>query len=228
MRYYAEALRYASRLNPYPPIDHRDLVHTAYLNYFKAHGTNLFDQHPGTVFRTIKYTFFDSIKHKSWTKDKQAQGVRQFQPINELDAVTTITPHDIAVGNELKGKSEELLATTSGFTHKVLALKLRNFTNAEIADELEVTRGLITYYLKKVNLSILNPSMIFSASSLKNRKKITRETFNRNPLYAQEYIYDVDMGADYNEYYTLLAHRTETGEGLLIVEKYDANRRAPN
>jgi hypothetical protein len=36
---------------------YRDVVHEAYLRYYKTKSANLFDQHEGTVLRYVKYTY---------------------------------------------------------------------------------------------------------------------------------------------------------------------------
>lgn len=69
--------------------------------------------------------------------------------------------------------------------------------------------------------------IIFAASPLKKRKRILRETWNHNPSYSLEYEYNEDNGSTWNEWYTLYAHKTLRGEGLLVKEKYDDKKLAP-
>jgi len=50
-------------------------------------------------------------------------------------------------------------------------------------------------------------------------KRITRTTFNKNPMYAEEFEYNVENDSDSNECYTIMTHRVKGRDaGLLIKE----------
>lgn len=152
---YSTARRYAGKLKPYSPTEPLDLVHDAFVTWYKKTGKNLFDEELPTVLTCVRYVFLDFIKRKKWSKDKEWQGTRQNVELEEHHVVYSITPHDELVGKELMERMKTLLNETNGMLHQIIEKRFEGFTNTEIAEKLVVAKSLITYYLKNVDLTKL-------------------------------------------------------------------------
>jgi hypothetical protein len=162
---YRQAKRYAFKLDPN---NYKDICHDAYLSYYKQKQCNLFLEPPGIISNMIKWTTFDYWKRKSWSFNKENQGVRQFSSFSDgdemlADRANHITPIDELVASELLNRFVKLTETTRDsravFTknieiiRKILQLRLQSFTNKEIAEELGVSKSLITYYINQTDLN---------------------------------------------------------------------------
>lgn len=195
---YWKARSYAFRLEPGL---YRDLVHDAFLDYAVKRNKNLFDEPLGVIFRVIKNKFFDFLK---------AKYVRNYEEYND-HLITTTTPIDILEYQELderiKGSPSMLNNNNSKpeILQAIIDLKLRGFTNTEVAEELNLSKALIGYYLKRLMSYINNP---FTGKKEKGRS-ISLHQWEK--LSDKE---DYDLEDD-NEFYILRRHK-ESKEGLLV------------
>lgn len=154
---YREALRYAYRLNQ---THYKDIVHDAYLAYYKSKGINLFDQHRGVITKTVKNVYWNGfiiMKQFMWRGVKYPKVywplVEDFQhePKNRgetcIVAKTTETPGDIMI-------FEDLLATIRGKLkpkqEEVYTKLLAGYSSAEIAEQVNTSRQLINHRVNKI------------------------------------------------------------------------------
>jgi len=143
LKYYYEAIRYATKLNLYPPFEARDLTHDAYVAWHNKTGNNLFDEHPRTIFSVLRNVFRDKLKRSTWSFNKEQQGSRQY--VEFKDHVTSrVTPYDIMVGQQLLDRMKQTVKPS------VLDLKLEGYTNKEIAHKLNVTKAAVTWHTNKL------------------------------------------------------------------------------
>lgn len=156
------------------PDNHKDLCHDAYISYWKGTGKNLFDESEGMITTVIKRTAFSFWKSNSWQHNKERQGSRQFVQFIGGDEDGTvddemiphkfnpITPLDELVAQELLDKYYVLTETqresrghNTHIIRKILDMRIEGFNNKEIAEELGVTKSLVTYYVKESGLNKL-------------------------------------------------------------------------
>lgn len=215
------------------PVFYRDVCHDAYVSYYNTTGLNLFEQPIALAKLVAKRKLYEYWKSTYFTKDGSQVGKREFLEFSagedgfSAHAFNNITPDLILEGKELEERIQKFIESLpevesvfikdKNILKKIVQLRVRGFTNKEVAEELNISKGLVTYYLKKVNLELMiNP---FNGNPTKVIKRITRETFDRNPKYKEEF--EEGDGADYNEYYTLLTSKENPKEGLLIREIKD-------
>ena len=201
MQYYQQARSYAYKLDP---ILYRDLVHDTYVS-FQNRGRDLFSEPLPLIFRAIKYTFWDYLKHKYGTGDVRYV----LEPYQEQ--ITEITPFEELVAVELEEKIEDGLQTITPrdkpqILKQIVHLKCRGFLNTEIAEHLGVSKHLIGYYLKQLMSFINNP---FNGSKTKITKKLSEKAWEKRKDH-DEFELEVD-----SEYSKLFVH-SESKEGWLV------------
>lgn len=169
---------------------YRDILHDAYLAWWNKCERDLFDEHIGTIIKTVKYTFFAHLKNNVWFYNKVNQGQRKFVEFDENIFYAT-TPEDEYIATELLGEYMELInsvpkdrAVFTGneeTTKEILTKRLNGYTNKEIAEEMGISKALITYYLNRTKLSEFetrNKKMInnpFNGSKTKVKKRLTEK-----------------------------------------------------
>ena len=149
MRYYYEAIRYAGRLNLYPPFEARDLVHDSYVAWYNKTKSNLFEESPRTIFSVVRNVFRDKLKRSTWTYDKENQGTRQIFTFEDQLSYD-ITPLDEVIGEETKNELVNLIETTTPPLKDILYLRMEGYTNKEISEALSKSKAFVTHHLKKV------------------------------------------------------------------------------
>lgn len=162
---YKKAKKYAKKLRR---VDSLDLVHDAYLVYHSRTGKDLFDEPIGRIFKIIQTSFHESINktkhqgggsnHKRWTKrkfiSKPYATYRHFSPFNE-ERVNNVTPLDICIANDLERAYKGLYVDQQGILRDILILKGQGYKNIEISSTLDISKQLVGYYLKQVDLGII-------------------------------------------------------------------------
>ena len=177
---YSTAKRYVQRLNLTDPLD---LLHDAYLNWYDKTGSDLFDEPMPRVYTVIKYTFRAHLKLGDWTtggsatyngkkvkkfitprhtSKRQYSSFRDggtFAPASDYyeaaDKADMVTPLDILIAKETRSRYLDLAIDEKSL--KILELKSLGLRNKDIAEDWNITRAMVTYYLRKVNQkSILN------------------------------------------------------------------------
>jgi DNA-directed RNA polymerase specialized sigma24 family protein len=144
---YNKAKRYLRKVDP---ILYKDILHDAYLNYFRRTGLNLFERSNGNVIGVVKNQWFENLRKGMYKKG----GVRfpfQFSPFED-QTITTTTPLDIFIANETY---ETISNRTLGFQHPsvaagVLELKYEGYDNEEIAEKLNLSVHQVKRYTKSL------------------------------------------------------------------------------
>lgn len=163
---YALANRYAWKLKY---TDSTDLVHDCYLMWWDKNKRNLFEEPNGVICKVIKLSFLSYLKKDNYTYNKTSYGKRAYESFDSesLHTYNTITPEDHLIGkelltsyNDLINKCQDSRAVFTGNVDSlrlILKRRLEGFNNKEIADELGVSKSLITYYLDQTNFKLLKP-----------------------------------------------------------------------
>lgn len=241
LEHYRKARRYASALDRDL---YEDILHESFVVWWDKFETDLFEEHIGTIFRTIKYTFLAYLKGNVWFWRGNNQGQRKFERFEDIfnsssDSAedrrieprlfNSNTPEDEYIATELLGEYMQLISSThkdravftgnENTTKDILTKRLNGYTNSEIAEELEISRASITYYLNRTKLSefenrhsnkmINNP---FNGSKTKIKKRLTEHQWNERED-REEYEVEVE-----HEWAILYTHK-ENGEGFLVRKK---------
>lgn len=162
---YKKAKKYAKKLRKGEPLD---LVHDAYLIYHNRTGKDLFDEPIGRIMKVIRLSFHESINktkhqgggsnHKRWTKrkfiSKPYETYRTSSPFNN-EKVDNVTPLDICIANDLEKAYKGLYVDKQGVLRDILILKGQGYRNIEISSTLDISKQLVNYYLKQVDLGII-------------------------------------------------------------------------
>ena len=141
--------------------DSGDILHDAYLTWYDKKGVNLFDEHPGTVFRVIKYTFLDSLKknHKYWNYEGQRYTTNCVDFADQI--CNSRTPEDEYISQELKKNCQKIVQQLSERSNsringvksklaEVYELMLSGYKNFEISEILGLSRPAITFYANQL------------------------------------------------------------------------------
>jgi hypothetical protein len=143
---YYKASRYAYVLDS---TDYRDLVHNAYLYYYKkSNGKNLFEEHEGFILRCVKWMW-------QWKYNVR----KEFVEFNE-QAINYTTPHLLVeseqqvkivydkVGSYHSGKNNRSLDSKLLLT--TLTLLNNGYSQGEIAEQLDTSPQVVSGYVKKI------------------------------------------------------------------------------
>ena len=154
VKVYNSARRYAEKLKF---TDSQDLLHDAYLIWYDKKGVDMFDEPVWKVFTVIRLTFLAFLKAKKRRHTYFEEFVDGYHKANQ------ITPEDEAIATDLKKEYLQLGRLTRQNAHNhsiindILFRKAFGLRNDEIAEDLSVSKSLVTYYLKQVDTrSILN------------------------------------------------------------------------
>lgn len=224
---YERALRYAnvliwSWLGTYTP---KDLVHDAWIQYYKYTQEDLFGKDIGTILKCIKNTNLNNYR-KTYSLNGETKQYRVFTDYND-QSENDITTHDQVYAskdlennfrNSLKAKLIADRGTKANNTNdektiEVFDLQVKGYTAKDIAEILNVSNQVINYHRNKIKDKLTNP---FTANKAEVIKRVKRETFEENPKYKEQF----EMGewSDSNEYYTLMTSKEDSLKGLLIRE----------
>ena len=222
--YYRRAISYAYFLDREL---NKDLVHQAYINYWHTMGRDLFEEPIGRVLKCVKWAYYDMLKKKYGTNPKRKffdyyESGKFYDPVDNRYyslGIDSLSPDYILEGKELHDYIETVPQPRQNkipaVLNKIVNLKYQGFKNHEIADQLAMSKALVTYYLKQVMSYINNP---IRTSTVPLTKKITRKTFEDK--YKHDYVFDLDRNCDHNESYQIVVHR-DRDEYILVIEKED-------
>lgn len=140
---YQKARSYAYKINKYI---YMDVLHDAYVAFHRTTGRNLFLEPRGKVLKMIKFTYMDLWKYNG---RQGRSGTRvDFEPY------TSVTPEDILIGKEtlasLHTIDRAVFRKNPNTTNDIVSLKLSGYKNTEIAERLDITKALVSYYLRNL------------------------------------------------------------------------------
>lgn len=142
---YKTAVRYASKLD----YDRRyDLVHDAYLAWFKKTGESLFDCHPGTIMLTVRNIYGGIYtKNNTYMINGEIRN-RQFTELkNVRKAVNDYNPEHLLIIDDVKTKLELLLSKKQ---KEVYDMMIQGYNTVEIAGEIGSYRQLVSGHIRHI------------------------------------------------------------------------------
>jgi hypothetical protein len=197
---YNKGRSYSWKLNRFL---YQDILHDAYVNYYKSKGRNLFEEEIKTVIRTIKLTYYGYYINRNFVRNR-VECIETFEDQYQNE----ITPEQQFIESEelenLIIKIKHNYPRTSDNMLESLDLKLSGYDQQEIAEKLGSPKSLITYYFSNIRKMYINNP--FAGSRVKLSKKITRKTYEEK--YKDEYVYDPERDCDYNEFFTIVTNGT--------------------
>lgn len=142
---YYKARSYAWKINH---DDYMDVLHDAYLSWFNKTGDNLFDEPMPRVLKVVKLTYMARWKAIS-------RHNTEFVGLGDLDTAGVDTPENILIAKETKQRYTNL--ATNEKSAEILELKSLGLRNVDIAEKWNVTKAVVTWYLRNIDQkSILN------------------------------------------------------------------------
>lgn len=237
IEYYRRGRRYAWALDKELC---KDIVHDAYVTWWDKYEKDLFDEHIGTIFLTIKYTFLAYLKSNVWFFRGESQGPRKFERFEdifnsgdeekkrlELELFNPNTPEDEYIAAELLGEYMELIRSVpkdravftgnENTTKEILTKRLNGYTNKEIAEELGISQSGVTYYLNKIKLNKFetrNKKKMVYTNPFRGSKTVVTKKMGE-VAWGNRDDHDTFQFEDSNEEYILYFHK-ESKEGLLV------------
>lgn len=163
---YRKALNYAHKLDP---MFHIDLVHDAYLEWWKKKQENLFECHEGVVIQTIKNVHFSNYTRRtfmwrgnvservftSYNKQDEDQSNPDLIVEYKHNHYNKLTPLDILVGKDLESNLTGTLTEEQLVVYKYAT---DGYKPSEIAEELNTYRQQVNHKIKAISnkLACLN------------------------------------------------------------------------
>lgn len=230
---YQKAIRYATKLirdynAPYNP---RDLVHDAYLEWWKYRETDLFTNPEGTIVRTIKNKHFNNLNQQYYQKDGEKHKKINILVSDGSDLPNIENVSEQSLGQEhipeeentpeteivTKENLKDLHSELCDFDKKVLNLKARGYGNGEIEKILDTHNLKIAQSVKNIK-KVMHTKSPFNGCKVDVVKRVRRTQFEKE---REKYEKEWEMGdlSDFNEFYVLMTSKTNPNEGLLIKEK---------
>lgn len=137
-----------------------DLLHDVYLVWWDKTGKNIFDENPVRVIVVMKNVWFSQERQRTefqYEHQRHKKSVCEFQDHHKFNSVT---PLDILIENETKYRLKTLVFRRSSvpghpeLVFEMLALKQLGYRNKDVALELGVTKGLVTFFLKRAKAKL--------------------------------------------------------------------------
>lgn len=166
---YNKAKKYLYKVTPEL---YKDILHDAYLNYYRRTGLNLFNQPNTNVIGVIRNQWYEELRKSLYKKN----GERLPYIITEFDdhRYNPITPEDILVGKETL---ETVQQRTNQFEKPeiadyVLTLRIEGYDNKEIAEILNLSLHQVKRYVN--NLGKDRPGKVrrFSGKDIEDIRKL--------------------------------------------------------
>lgn len=120
---------------------YKDVLHDAYVKWYDKTGHNLFDEPISRVIKVIKYTWFGYYVNK-----RKVQNRDVFVEYDD-HMVNRTTPEDEMIGKELE---QQFTSCDSKMQLEIYLYAVQGYRPYEIAKVLGVSKGLLTYYFKKM------------------------------------------------------------------------------
>jgi len=235
---YRYVLRYYRQFEPEL---FKDICHNAYLNYWRNHHADLFDQDIPFIFRVVRNQGIDDWRKREQTNSRdydpetyvpkefislsvnpESIKFRDLARADEKQAafkraiLSRNNPYEEMVAKELLERCYQVMIQdkkTSELAVQILELKLAGYIETEIAKILGIDKSRVARFTKKLQM-LNNP---FNGSKVKITKHMSLSNWEKHG----DEDYELE---DYNEFYYLYKHK-ESGEGLLV--KVPARRTNP-
>jgi len=253
---YNKALSYAFMLMPYHQ-HYYDLVHDAYVAYHKSTGLDLFEQPERTMIATIKNVWLNFISKNRYQVDGEKRhrvfepiegDVFRGSIVSQDDKVAADDSAEWLYNEAknyygtlaVKDRNHRLTYKSAlDATEEIVNLKYQGYSQKEISEKIDTSTTSIKKYmdvLKKiivendetpfesVTFNNYNP---FNGSRVVVEKSILSTTYAKQKEKYSEYEYNTDNGADYNEFYILLTHKTKGINGGLLIKNTDKVKLEP-
>lgn len=162
---YINALRYSYKLRS---IDYIDRVHDAYLVWWDKYKKDLFDEPGGRISTVIRYRFLEYLS-KDRTGFKYGSPTKNNYTEFADHVVTTTTPLDVTIANEIRDKIRKTIVSATGaaanaadrqLPSKILTLRFNGYNNTEVAEELGISKSLVTHYINKTKFNSFDSTRI--------------------------------------------------------------------
>jgi len=142
---YELARRYCFKLDA---VNHKDILHDAYLHWFKYKETNLFEQDNKLMILVLKRVFYKRLhKEKLYYKD----GEYLPRVFTELESYLNIgIESDIYSELTTEKRLTDLIKILTSREKDILHYKLLGFNGEEIAVKLDTKPVLISYSLNQI------------------------------------------------------------------------------
>lgn len=127
--------------------EYNDILHDAFLTYYRRTGLNLFERTNFNVIGVVRNQYYESLRKDAYVKN----GVRYFfqhQSFEDYTSYNSTTPHDLLIGKEAY---ETIVRRTKQFdapdiAQAVLDLRIEGYNTREIAEQLGLTPDQVNTY----------------------------------------------------------------------------------
>jgi DNA-binding CsgD family transcriptional regulator len=140
---YNKAKRYLFKVNSEV---YKDVLHDAFLNYFRRTGLNLFDRPNGNVIGVVKNEYFSYLRSKMFRRHGERLPF-QFTTFED-HSFTSVTPEDILIGEETQQQIESRLSSFEDprLAGEVLRMRMEGYNTKEISKELYLSIQQVKRY----------------------------------------------------------------------------------
>lgn len=129
---------------------YKDVLHDAYLNYFRRTGLNLFERSNTNVIGVVKNQYFETLRKGMFKKN----GVRQPFQFTEFEdhRYTSTTPEDILIGEEALSSIKNRIRTFEKpeIATAVLDLRYGGYSTEEISEQLGLSTLQVNRYTQNL------------------------------------------------------------------------------
>lgn len=144
LRQYRKALNYAHRLDPQY---YKDLVHDAYLEWYRKTGMSLLEAPEGVMIQTIKNTHRGNYTRSTFMWRGEI-GLKQFFTFQEYDRpVNEFNPENQCIIMDMKEKLDSRLTEEQ---REVLNQTRMGYAPSEVAEQLGTYRQQINYKMRVI------------------------------------------------------------------------------
>jgi DNA-binding CsgD family transcriptional regulator len=144
---YNKAKRYLFKVDPEV---YKDVLHDAFINYFRRTGLNLFERSNGNVIGVVKNEYFSYLRSKMFRRGGERLPF-QFTTFED-HSFTSITPEDILIGIETQQQIESRLPSFEDpdLASEVLRMRLEGYNTKEISKDLDLNIQQVKRYTQNL------------------------------------------------------------------------------
>jgi DNA-directed RNA polymerase specialized sigma24 family protein len=142
---YNKARRYLYKVDP---INYKDILHDAYVNYHRrTGGLNLFERSNTNVIGVVRNQYYERFQKMSYQKNKTRH---QYQFVEYEDSPSNLTPIDFLIEKETFStfikRAEHF--RDSDTAKEVLNHRLDGYTPEETAEKLNITKNRVNWIIR--------------------------------------------------------------------------------
>lgn len=130
---------------------HIDIVHDAYLNYYRYYGKNLFEQNINVCKVIIRRRWQELHRYKTYILNGEHYA-RRFPEFKEYHKFSQVTPLDILIKREV----EESINRLPEFSRYAVTKRGEGYSLNEIADQLGVNQSTVLRHIQKYKKQLTN------------------------------------------------------------------------